>query len=427
MRVPRCISVVTIFLILCLSSFGCHFQQPLKDPPAIHPPSAIIFIPGYYGTRLIRDSDDSIVWVSTAELLVGQQPLTLPVPGLELSNTAKLHPTDVLETVTVIPLLYSVDVYGSLLDKLRSIPPETSRVIPFAYDWRNDLMEAVRSLHVQILQLRAQGIQNIAVVAHSMGGLILSYYLRYGIQDPNSATENWDGVQKVSSVVMIGVPFQGVMNSFRNMNYGVTAKLNSSLLTAEAYSSFPSSYYTLPILKGDRLLTPELTPLPQMIRHPKNWQKYGWGLLNHKNTISPTAIQRRGKYMTFWLDRSRRFLELLNTPKSASSLSSAPLLYIYGQGIETLDHGVLMEEETNSCVCLYFNNDDQAPIIHSIDTNQLYEDGDETVTVRSATLPDAFQQTLHTTVNAHHVKHTELVTNAEIQQSIHAFLETHKR
>ena len=229
----------------------------------------------------------------------------------------------------------------------------------------------------------------------------------------------------VSSVVMIGVPFQGVMNSFRNMNFGVMAKFNSSLLTAEAYSSFPSSYYTLPILSGDRLLTLELNTLPDMIRQTENWRQYEWGLLSTKKTASQTVNQRRVEYMAYWLNRSRQFLELLNTHQSVSNKSSPPLLYIYGHGIKTLDHGVFIAKETQGCVCLYFHNDDRAPIIPSIDTTQLYEDGDETVTVRSATLPEAFRRVFQVTVNSYHVPHTELVTDVKIQQDIIAFLNAH--
>ncbi|MCA9470446.1 MAG: hypothetical protein MRJ96_14715 [Nitrospirales bacterium] len=371
---------------------------------------------------MARDSDDSVVWVSASELLFGQQPLTLPVDDLKLTDTINLHATEVLETVPVIPLLYEVDVYRSILDRLRGIEDLPGSVIPLAYDWRKDLMDAVRSLDALILQLQAQGTKKISVVAHSLGGLILSYYLRYGNQDPNTAIETWEGAQRVSSAVMIGVPFQGVMNSFRNMNYGVTAKLNTSLLTAEAYSSFPSSYFTLPILKGDRLLTTDLNRLPHMIRVSSNWKAYGWGLLNHQKNLPPTVIEHRAEYMTHWLDRSRRFLELLNVPKSGSSPSSPPLLYMYGQGFRTLDHGVLIEKDTEDCLCLYFDNDKQAQVIPSIDPDRLYEDGDETVTVRSAALPDAFRGVFHTTMSAYHVSHTELVKNDEILEALTSFL-----
>ena len=157
MIIPRVFRIFTIIIGLTLSSIGCHPQKSLNGTPSIHPTSAIIFIPGYYGTKLARDVDDAVVWVSASELLFGQQPLTLPVPDLALTNTIKLHPTDVLDTVGVIPFLYSVDVYGSLLDELRSIQQETTQVIPFPYDWRNDLMESVQSLHEIIVRLRVGG------------------------------------------------------------------------------------------------------------------------------------------------------------------------------------------------------------------------------------------------------------------------------
>ena len=102
-----------------------------------------------------------------------------------------------------------------------------------------------------------RGKKDISIVAHSMGGLIVSYYLRYGTQDIESAVENWKGAEDLQRVVLAGVPFLGVMNSFRNMNFGVTVGWNSSLLSSEAYASFPASYYTLPVADSDELFTPE--------------------------------------------------------------------------------------------------------------------------------------------------------------------------
>ena len=239
------IMMLFVLFTVLLSLSGCGTQNIPPSNTEIKRDSAIILVPGYYGTRLVRENDGHIIWISASEALFGRQPLTLPLPGLELTNTTELRPDGILDTVRVIPLMYSVDVYGSLLDELRSSYNYRADVIPFTYDWRGDLMEAVQSLDTLIRQLQTEGKHDIAIVAHSLGGLIVSYYLRYGTQEVESAVETWEGSQRVSAVVMAGVPFLGVMNSFRNMNFGVSVKLNTSMLTSEAYASFPSSYYTL--------------------------------------------------------------------------------------------------------------------------------------------------------------------------------------
>ena len=415
---------ITMWSLLCLLLLlpSCSQLSVSPSKTKIKRNAAIILIPGYYGTRLVRESDGELIWISPSEALFGDQPLTLPVPGLELNKTIELRPDTILDRVQVIPLIYSVDVYGSLLELLRSAHEDQSAVIPFAYDWREDLLEAVRGLDMTIQQLRAEGKDDISLIAHSLGGLIVSYYLRYGIQDIESASETWEGAQNVSAVVMAGVPFLGVMNSFRNMNFGVTVKLNSSMLTSEAYASFPSSYYTLPILEADQLLTTELQPLNGMIRTPDNWERFQWGLLNNSTNLAKEIIKRRAAYMSFWLRRSQQFLKLLQAPSKASHSTQIPLLYIYAKNSPTLFKGIWMGSGVHGANSLFFNNKEPAPSIQTIDPNILYEDGDETVSVRSALLPLAYHENFDISLKEYEVGHTELVTDLHILQNITAFL-----
>ena len=371
----------------------------------------------------MRETNGEVVWISSTEALLGDQPLTLPVSELKLTNTISLRPSTLLDSVEVIPFLYSVDVYGSLLDTLQTSRLNQAEIIPFAYDWRKDLMEAVTTLDLTIEQLRAKGTQDISLVAHSLGGLIVSYYLRYGTQDIATATETWEGARHISKVVMAGVPFLGVMNSFRNMNFGVDVKLNSSLLTSEAYSSFPSSYYTLPILDRDHILTPDLERLSQVIRTPSNWEKYAWGLLIDTSHLTPEVAQKRADYMSFWLQRSGKFLHLLQAPLDEASQHTPRLLYLYAKGRPTLSKGIWISQDRKGPQGLYFNNREKPLSLKTLDSTVLYEDGDETVTVRSAALPSAYEKAFATSIHSYEVGHTELVTDATILEDLTSFLE----
>lgn len=384
--------------------------------------SAIIVVPGYYGTRLVRNSDEHLVWISASEALFGDQPLTLPVQGLGLTQAIDLRPDGILDHVPVIPYLYEVDVYGALIDELRSKTHGDATVIPFTYDWRRDLLDSVKQLDARVQQIRKDGIRDITLVAHSLGGLIVSYYLRYGTQEIASAVETWEGVAQVSTVVMAGVPFLGVMNSLRNMNYGVTVKLNTSLLTAEAYSSFPSSYYTLPLFETDRLMTPNLDVRNNVIRNPESWKQSGWGLLNNTQNVSPHIIARRTEYTTLWLHRSKRFLALLRAPLERAAPRQVQLFYISAKGSPTLAKGIWLDHYGQGPDSLYFDNVDPERFQVTIDPAILYDDGDETVTVRSAWLPAAYRDAFQTTVQEYEVSHTELVTHPQVLDDIVLFL-----
>ncbi len=414
-----------LFIFVCVMFFLCgcipkHISTPTANDTLN---SAIIVVPGYYGTRLVQETNGEIVWISPTEALVGDQPLTLPVPGLELNNTISLRPGTILDSVEVIPFLYSVDVYGSLLDVLQTSHHNLAEIIPLAYDWRKDLMDAVKKLDGTVQKLQASGKHDISLVAHSLGGLIVSYYLRYGTQDIESAEETWEGARNISKIVMAGVPFLGVMNSFRNMNFGVDVKLNTYMLTAEAYASFPSSYYTLPIFDRDQMLTPELQHLDQVIRTPENWNRYSWGLLIDRSTLTSGVAQHRADYMSYWLKRSQQFLQLLQAPLDTSRQPSSRLLYLYAKGRSTLAKGIWVSKDSKGPQALYFNNREIPSPLTNLDSSLLYEDGDETVTVRSSALPSAYHEVFLTTVHEYDLGHTELVTDPTILQDILTFLE----
>ena len=413
-----------VFIVI-LSLSGCN-QPPVAAPDHVRQvESAIILVPGYYGTRLVRETDDRLIFISLTQALFGDQSLTLPVPGLGFEGTVNLQPDGILDEIRVVPLLYSIDVYGSLLDRLRLSNKEGQEVISFAYDWRGDLMEAVRSLDGLIHRLRAEGKNNISIVAHSMGGLIVSYYLRYGTQDIDSAVENWKGAESLKTVVLAGVPFLGVMPSFRNMNFGVTVGLNSSLLSSEAYASFPASYYTLPISDSDVLLTPELKPLKGMIRNPEHWRQSEWGLFNNIQTFSKEIVDQRAVYTSFWLHRSKRFLELIRAPLTTPGPSQPSLLYVYARGTPTLAKGVWMGNLAKGPNSLLFDDHDLAESRPAKNPTTVYADGDGTVTVPSAVLPLPYRQTFPTTIQEYEVGHTELMNNADVQHDIVTFLDNH--
>lgn len=410
-------------LLLIMSLAGCSRQPVTAAGHASNGESAIIVVPGYYGTRLVRKTDGSLVFISLTQALFGRQSLTLPVPDLGFEGTINLQPDGILDAVRVVPLLYSIDVYGSLLERLRSSNNTSWDVIPFTYDWRGDLMEAIHSLDALIRRLRAQGKKHISVVAHSMGGLIVSYYLRYGTQDIDTAVETWEGAGEISRVVMAGVPFLGAMNSFRNMNYGATLGWNSSLLSYEAYASFPASYYLLPVADFDELLTPELKPLHGVIRNAGQWRQSEWGLLKNTQTLSKEIVDGRAAYLSFWLRRSEQFLKRLHAPLSMPSHHQPSLLYLYAKGTSTLAKGVWTGNPGRGPDSLLFEDPDPLAAGPAGNHPTVYADGDGTVTVSSAWLPEAFRQSFHPTLRDFEVGHTELVTTPDIQDDIIRFLD----
>lgn len=264
-------------LLLC-SLLACSASVTPHGPYVEVSRSAVIVVGGYYGTKLSRVDNGELLWVTASQVFGGAQSLILPLPDLAFHGVA-LQPSGILDEVRVIPWLYSFEVYRPLLAELGRLYGGRVSISPLNYDWRLDLMDAVRLLSAEIRRLKSQGITHIALVAHSMGGLIVSYDLRYGDQELEQAVETWEGTVYVEKVVMAGVPFLGSMWSFRNMQYGRKIGFNSSLLDQQALASFPASYYTLPALGADVLLTPTQHLVRGAIHMTAHWRQQGWGLL----------------------------------------------------------------------------------------------------------------------------------------------------
>jgi hypothetical protein len=149
--------------LLTIAFLGCA-QSDVSKPhvsDAIH--SAVILVPGYYGTRLVRESDGKLVWISAGEAIAGDLPLTLPIPGLGLHDAIQLKPAGILEKVPIIPLLYAVDGYGSMLEALREYGKGRATIVPFSYDWRDDLMASARKLDTVIRDLHMAGAADIRI------------------------------------------------------------------------------------------------------------------------------------------------------------------------------------------------------------------------------------------------------------------------
>lgn len=380
---------------------GCHSTETAHVERARAKLSAIIIVPGFKGTALLRADTGKQVWITAGEALSGSATLALNDSRLDLADALDLKTDGLLNTIRIVPGLFSIDVYGSLTSELRKRFASDTEVIEFTYDWRQDPMEAVKALGALVSSLRARGIGSISIVAHSFGGYITAYYLRYGVQDPEHSVETWQGAGQVDKVVVIGAPFLGSMIKFRDMLTGETVGLNDSLLDATAHSSFPSSYFLLPAPTEATLVSPGGDTLPISLYSPLSWRDHAWGLMVQGDALVPQVNSGRLRFVSMYLDRGARFSSLVNAPPGRVPTLPIQILHIVGRARPTVAQATMKQNQL---------------------TFTLSEDGDGVVTARSADLPTAYRQIAETSTIETMAAHHALWKGEDVEERIVRFL-----
>lgn len=393
-----------MLLALAAALPGCRSADPPAPLPRVA--AAIIFVPGFKGSALAHANGGGRVWLTASEAFWGKDTLAANGPALGIPAALDLKTDGLLRTIPVIPGLYDLDVYDSWMRQLRETFPGV-RLLEFSYDWRADPMEAVRGLHRTVSALRAEGIA-ITILGHSFGGLIASYYLRYGAQEPEQARETWEGAQSVRKVVLAGVPFRGAINKFRDMQQGEIVGMNDTLLDATAHSSFASSYYLLPAPTEAGLVSDTLEPFPGLLYAAGNWEQYRWGLFRPYEALSLRDREARRAFLAGSLERAATFSRLLFAPLSRPPSPAPQVINVVGHGRSTPARAIWREDRRE----LIFNHDDQ----------RLFEDGDGVVTLRSATLPPAYREALRPASLLTLHEHGEIWSDPQLRDALIPFL-----
>ena len=194
--------------------------------PAGQPP--VVLIHGLLGGRLAEASSGREVWPGPLSRLMfdDYSDLTLPIDPETLTPAP-----DGLIVTGLTDRAAGRDFYGQILDVLeiaggyeRSRPGEPAptgrkRVYVFAYDWRQDNVGTVARLDAFLEAIREDYDDpelKVDVVAHSMGGLLVRYYLRYGtadVLDDNDFPVTRAGAQRVRTDVHQRKPSLGSVSA----------------------------------------------------------------------------------------------------------------------------------------------------------------------------------------------------------------------
>ncbi len=347
--------------------------------------NAVIVIPGILGSKLGDGESGQLVWgafeKSTADPETPQGARLIAIPmkkGVPLSElTDNVHSDGALDRVKVslfglpielnayVNILSTLGAGGYLDESLASnglnnidYGDDHFTCFQFAYDWRLDNVENAKRLNNFIEEKRAyileeykkRGIDKddvkFDIVAHSMGGLVTRYFLRYGKNDlpeDGSVPEvTWDGAQYVDKVIVIGTPNAGAVGAVENLFEGPTFGPFLPKYEPAIIGTMPSSYQLLPRTRHGAILDQNRNKVD--ILDADLWIENGWGLADPGQAevlewllpdISDPDERREIAidHLRKSLERGKQFQEALDQP--ANPPESLRLYLLAGDAIPT--------------------------------------------------------------------------------------------
>ena len=378
-RLARSLTAV-VYLSLFLLVSACTQSTVNPDFDTIYSRSAmyhgidrnpIIVIPGVLGSKLTDQPSGKTIWGAFggnyANPSIDEEVRLIALPmqeGVALKNLRDdVTPDGALDQITVnlagLPIQIGayVDIIvtlgaGGYRDQQLALSgaidygDEHFTCFQFGYDWRRDNVESVKALHRYILQKRAYIKQkyqekygkDIApdkirfdIAAHSMAGLIIRYYLRYGPvdlpEDGSLPALTWEGTRYIDRVVLIGTPNAGSVEALITLIDGADFLPFYPKYQATILDTMPGLYQLLPRPRH-AIVVKQGSPEESIdVLNIDVWEKYRWGMLNPDQdellqallpaAANSTERKRIAKdHMEKSLNRARRFFQALDTPAS---------------------------------------------------------------------------------------------------------------
>ena len=226
-------AVIAFFiLMLCTTTATGETKTREKKCP-------VIFIPGIMGSRLY-DPDGNLVWIEYSlkltqlgERMSMQNSLTVKNNGIDQVTLTE----NGREYGTMRPFEYP---YKKIVDRLCDEFPDRG-VYFFSYDFRQSISDSAYLLNLEIQNiLQRTGGSKVDLVAHSLGGLIVSTYL-----------ETY-GEEHTRKIITIATPYEGTPDTINTTLTGELTYVPAGWLEAvtklskEVRISFPSTTELIP-------------------------------------------------------------------------------------------------------------------------------------------------------------------------------------
>ncbi|MGJ8657559.1 MAG: esterase/lipase family protein [Akkermansiaceae bacterium] len=389
-----------IFLILTLS---CSHKLKSPDLNLIYAKAAkesdlnrnpVIVIPGILGSKLYDQKSEHEIWgvfnnrYSSPSSPEKARSIALPIG---LKNGWQFDRDSVVSTgaldrakFKVLGVPIQARAYSAILQTLGvagyrdeelgksgaiNYGSDHFTCFQFHYDWRRSNAENAARLDAFIIEkrkfVRAKmkeefGIDKkdikFDIVAHSMGGLVSRYYMRYGKQqlpkDGSLPNLTWSGAKNVGKVILVGTPNSGSVLAFQELLNGKNfapkwlqsiAGTNLPSYPAGIVGTYPSMYELMPRARHNAFVNNAGDMVN--VYDSALWEKYNWGLLNSSQdkflqwlmpntTDIKTRRSQAKKYLDRCLANAEQFHRALDR-KASGMPKTASISLVVGDAIQT--------------------------------------------------------------------------------------------
>jgi pimeloyl-ACP methyl ester carboxylesterase len=332
-----------IALAACSMPMRPDLARLYRVGSAVADTTPVIIIPGLFGSRL-RDRTTGVeVWPGTAtavlfgdyrqlELQFDPETLAVRPDNLEAYGLAD----QILGQEFYAPIIDTLQRFGGYVAGTPGTPAarDERRYYIFAYDWRQDNVLHARALERLIDTIRrdyGDPSLRVDIVAHSMGGLIARYYLRYGTVDvlegQGDELVTLYGTKRVRKLVLLGTPNLGSVGSLHAFLTG--EPIGFKRIMPEVLATMPSGYQLFPHPLVPWAIDTQGRDLDVNLFDGATWRQFGWSVFDPAIEARIRAAHSADadfylaalhRYFDHRLERGRRFMWMLSTQEPATPI-----------------------------------------------------------------------------------------------------------
>lgn len=363
----------------------------------------VIFVHGVLGSKLKDKKTGMEGWFSSPLNLLFDEfrHLALDIDPETLTAQANTY-----EAYELAGDIIGKDFYGNIIKTLieyggykhaevgQKVNTRQKNLYTFIYDWREDNVDNASKLADFVDQIRKDYDDpnlKVDIVAHSMGGLITRYFMRYGrvdVTNDNDFPVNMYGGKRVRRVILLGTPNLGSVKMLNGFINGIQIGLKR--INPETLSTMPSLFHLFPHPLNNWIVTAEGKKLKRDLFDVKIWRSFQWAIfdpvvrerIKSEFDNEEDAQEYLATLEAFFeksLERARRFVWSLTVPLPEDH----SLLIVFGGDCHLTQARILVEEVEGESVIRMHPDEILNPVEGVNYSELLLEPGDGSVTKAS--------------------------------------------